>query len=212
VAGYKLGNIRNLLADGFNRTELLELCFDEPALTPVYEDWSEGCGKRELARRIVDYAHKKLVMEIVLDWAKTHNPRKYEENQPYYEQEAAETANSLGQGVGLVLADNDLGWGLTLGGLYQGIPLKIAATGWAEYGTSGLVRSGWLFIPQWTASHAVAFFKVHVSEEGSGYIHIVDVADPIHTIWLTTKTGWKQEESFHYLAHSAALWRFVWQG
>jgi len=213
--GYNLKNIRILLTEGFTRDELVTLCFDEPTLRPIYEGYSEESGTGELARRIVDYAHKKLVMEVVLDWTKEHNPLKFKEMQPYVEPEVSGASHVRGEAdnreVGLVLRGNDLGNGLTLGGMYQGIRLRIAATAWAEYGTSGWVRSGWLFIPQWTVSHAVAFFKVHISEDGTGYIHIVDVSDPMHTIWLTTRTGWKKEDKFDYNCHSADLWRFSWR-
>jgi hypothetical protein len=59
------------------------LCFDEPKLKPVYDDWSSGIGKGKLALKIVDYADKQSKIETVLNWAKAANPSKYEEFAPY---------------------------------------------------------------------------------------------------------------------------------
>ncbi len=88
--------------------------------------------------------------------------------------------------------------------------MQIAATSWAEYGDT-LVRSGWLFVPQLTESHSVAFFKIHISDNGHGYIHIVDVANPPHNIWLTTQTGFRREDKFHHRTHATDLWQFTWK-
>jgi hypothetical protein len=212
---YNLKNIRLLLSEGFGRDELVELCFDEPLLRDVYENWSEEASKGEFVRHIIDHAHKHLAMEVILEWAAKQNPSRYEAHRPYRQGDELEGAGG-GEadlsGAGLVLENNDLGRGLTLGGAYRDILLRIVATDWAEYGTFGWVRSGWLFIPQWTTSHAVAFFKVHVSEDGEGYIHIVDVADPRHPIWLTTTTGWRKEKEFHYVGHPVDVWFFTWEG
>jgi len=80
---YNLESIRTLLIEGFDEEELRTLCFDKPILKHVYENWSTSSGKSELARRIVDYADKKLAVETVLSWAKIHNPHRYEMHQPY---------------------------------------------------------------------------------------------------------------------------------
>ena len=205
---YNLRNIRILLVEGFVIDELRDLCFDEPRLRPVYENLSDATTKSELVRSIVDYAHRKLVIESVLDWAKQHNLSRFEEHQPYYSPEAP-GVNPSATKVGTVLPDNDLGKGITLGGLYRDIPLRIVATEWVQYGAS-LARSGWLFIPQWTESHAIAFFKIHVLDDRKGYIHIVDVSDPTHIIFLATGTGFRMEKEFHYAAHPTDVWDFVW--
>jgi hypothetical protein len=80
---YDLENVRKLLIEGFNAEELRSLCFDKPALRPVYDNLSESVSKSELTRQIVDYANKKLVIEMVLDWARIHNPSGYEKYEPY---------------------------------------------------------------------------------------------------------------------------------
>ncbi len=80
---YDLQNIRTLLTEGFSVEELRNLCFDTPVLKPVYEDWSASAGKGELARQIVDYSDKKLVIATVLNWAKGSNPDRYQKHQPY---------------------------------------------------------------------------------------------------------------------------------
>lgn len=80
---YNLEKIRRLLTEGFTEEELLNLCFDKPALKPVYDNWAGIASRDKLARQIVDYADKKLVIEVVLEWAKEHNPPRYEEYRPY---------------------------------------------------------------------------------------------------------------------------------
>ncbi len=206
---YNFKNIRILLTKGFTENDLLELCFDEPELRPVYENRAEAAGKSNLVRQIIDHAHTRLAIESVLNWAKDHNPARYEKHQPYYQPGPPKTQENSSQ-ITLVLPDNDLGKGITLGGVYRTIPFRIVATKWAEYGESW-VRSGWLFIPQWTENHAIAFFKIHAYDVGVGYIHLVDVSDPKHTIWLTTETGFKKEGEFHYIMHPSDTWEFVWR-
>ena len=212
---YNLKNIRLLLTEGFTHEELLDLCFYEPILRPVYEDRSRVAGKSELVRSIIDRAHKNLAVETVLNWAEANNPARYENHQPYYQTRSLALKGPGLQldalGAGSVLPDNALGKGISLGGSYRDIPLMIVASEWASYGISGEVRSGWLFVPEWTESHAVAFFKIHIQDEGDGYIHIVDASHPVHTIWLTTETGFRIEKEFHYATRPTDIWRFVWQ-
>lgn len=171
----------------------------------MYDEWSDSVNKVDLARNILDFAHQRLAIEIVLDWAKENNPGRYETHKPYLANQVSKNAP-----LALFAPDNDLGHGISLGGTYRGIPLQISATAWAEYG-SGLVRSGWLFVPQLTESHAVAFFKLHLSSNGQGYIHLVDVANPVHNIWITTRTGFRQEKEFHFLGYPTDVWEFSWK-
>jgi hypothetical protein len=88
------------------------------------------------------------------------------------------------------------------------------ATDWAKYGT-GWVKSGWLYIPERTHSHAVTFFKIHAFDDKTGYIHILDSANPTHKLWLETNTGFREEQTFCWDEHKdalrTALWQFTWQ-
>lgn len=202
---YRFKNILALLTEGFSASELKTMCFDQPALRPIYEELSDQANKTDLARKIIDYATQRLAIESILNWAKETNLSRYEMHQPYLADEVSKT-DPLAQFV----PDNDLGYGIALGGVYQNTPLEVAATQWAEYG-SGWVRSGWLFVPQLSESHSVAFFKVHVLGDGKGYIHIADVADPIHSIWLATRAGFRREQEFHYAAHPSDIWDFTWK-
>ncbi len=202
---YNFKNILALLTEGFSPSELKTLCFVEPALRPMYDNWPESANRIDLARSIADFAHQRLAIEAILKWAQENNPSRYEKHQPYLASEVSKD-HALAQ----LVPKNDLGNGIVLGGIYQGIPMEIAATDWAQYGST-LVKSGWLFIPQLTESHAVAFFKIHISSNGQGYIHIVDVASPSHNIWLATQARFMQEKEFHHLTHATDVWQFTWK-
>ena len=152
-------------------------------------------------------------MDTLLLRAKEANPYRYAEHQPYVNRESPQqhrVPRSPPEKLCEVVPANDLGYGITLGGFYRNLSLCVAATEWTPYGQSQ-VRSGWLYIPQWTANHALAFFKIHVHEDGTGYIHIVDAADPVHSIHLLTSAGDIQKDEFHYLDNPAALWTFSWK-
>jgi hypothetical protein len=192
---YNLKNIGDLLTKGFTKEELVDLCFYEPKFRPVYEQLSNS-SKLEIIRQIIDYAHQKLQIEALLAWAKDQNPARYEEHQPYYLSASNEWPP---------IFSNDLGHGITIGGLYQDIPLQALAIGWTEYGDT-LVKSGWLYIPQWSQCHAIAFFKIHIRNNGTGYIHIVDASHPMHTIWIETEIGFRKEQGFDYIAHATTIW------
>lgn len=205
---YNFKNIRLLLTEGFVKDQLLDLCFDTPDLREIYENMSDVSRKSDLIRNLIDYAHKQVVLDQVLAWAKRTNRVQYDRFEPYYQVENLEDVN---MNVGQVLLDNSLGRGITLGGAYRDIPLQLMATKWIEYGQLGWVRSGWLFIPQWTANHATTFFKVHANRDGKGYIHLTDVSAPAHVIWLTTTAGSKEEKEFHYILHPSDVWQFSWK-
>jgi len=80
---YNFKNIFALLTEGFSTSELKTMCFVEPALRPMYENWSDSANKADLVRSIVDYAHQRLAIEAILNWAKENNPSRYEKHQPY---------------------------------------------------------------------------------------------------------------------------------
>lgn len=209
---YHFGNIRAFLVESFSLEELFNLCFDTPELQQVYDDRPANPSVGSFARLMVEFADKKGLVDKLLQAAQEQNPTMYVNHEPGFRTEPIIDANyqddSGLESSGIVLPDNSLGKGLMLGGLYRDIPLKITAHDWAAYGIGGWVRSGWLFMPQRTPSHAVTFFKVHVLNDETGYIHLADVSAPAHTIWLVTSGGLKIEKEFHYVAYPVDVWHF----
>ncbi len=210
---YNHKNIRDLLIEGFSEEELRDdLCFYEEDFRPLRKQLPQNAGKDRVVLFILDFALRKVKVDQLLEWAKSHNAARYEKHLPYFQ--PPEASNKIAQNFLLSLEGNHLGYGITLGGMYQGVPLKVAAIEWAEYGTGGKVRSGWLYVPQLTAGHSVAFFKVHIRDDGTGYIHLVDVASPVHPIWLETRVGYRNEQYFHYDnvgAKAFDWWNFNWE-
>jgi hypothetical protein len=205
---YNLKNIRDLLVEGFSEHDLRDtLCFYEPDFEPLHSQLSPRADKETIAQQIIEYAYRQLKVDSLLDWAQQKNPGRYERHRPYRQEASTQAAFSAFSPID----NNHLGHGITLGGLYRDIPLQLAAIDWAEYGPLVQVRSGWLFIAQWTESHAIAFFKIQVSYQGAGYIHLVDVAHPKHTIWLKTATGYYREQEFHWSSSATDLWEFTWK-
>lgn len=210
---YHFANIRAMLTEGYSKDDLLKLCFDVPELRPLYREWQGApISTGRLVQEILDFAHRHLLLEMLLLKAKEANPYRYAEHQPYVNRDIAAVAGGGAPDSRLceLVAANDLGYGITLGGFYKDIALSVVATEWTLYGQT-LVRSGWLFIPQWTANHALAFFKIHVQEDGTGYIHIVDAAAPAHSIHLLTSSGDMLQGEFHFRDHPATIWTFTWR-
>lgn len=81
--GYHLRNIQTLLTQGFSEQELRDLCFYEPKFRPVHDQLAQGIGKVEIIRALLEYAEQKVLIEILLDLAKKHNPARYKKHQPY---------------------------------------------------------------------------------------------------------------------------------
>lgn len=81
---YNRNNIRILLTEGFTHEELHDFCFDEAAFRPVYDKLVPKTGKEDIIRLLLDHANRKLQIEVLLKWAKEHNPARYEKHQPYY--------------------------------------------------------------------------------------------------------------------------------
>jgi hypothetical protein len=81
---YNLGNIRDLLIEGFTDQELRWLCYDEPDFRPVHDELSPNIGTGEIVSRLIEYAERRLLMERLLALAKELNPARYDRHQPYY--------------------------------------------------------------------------------------------------------------------------------
>lgn len=82
---YNLANIRALLIEGFSEEELRLLCYDAPNFRPVYPHLPRLADKAEIVQRLLEYAEQQMQLEALLEWAKEHNPDRFEEHQPYYE-------------------------------------------------------------------------------------------------------------------------------
>jgi hypothetical protein len=80
---FNFKNIRTLFIEGFNDDELRRLCYDEPNFRPVYEQLTVGMGKANVIDKLIEYAERKELIEMLLALAKEHNPAKYEKYQPY---------------------------------------------------------------------------------------------------------------------------------
>ncbi len=114
-----------------------------------------------------------------------------------------------------LITGNELGNGVKIGGTHHGAPLHIVASGWLGYGETGWVRSGWLHLPShFGPGLAVAFFKVHMRKDGTGYVHILSAANPVQSIWIQTNS-FVQEQSFCWDSdpnvQRTAIWHFRWQ-
>jgi formylglycine-generating enzyme required for sulfatase activity len=92
---YNLTNIRNLLNDGFTDEELRRFCYDTPDFRPAYDELSQETGKAKIADRLIEYADRKLLIEDLLTWAKQHNPRRYENYEPYHNPPHPTTPNDV---------------------------------------------------------------------------------------------------------------------
>jgi hypothetical protein len=121
---------------------------------------------------------------------------------------------------------NDLGKGVRMGGQYQDHPqdLELVSSDWARWKNAGWVKSGWFYNPPDSdLSHAVAFFKIHCFDDGSGYVHVLSVSGSWHELWLRTNTGSSERHRFIYsdpkdikskpeaVDDSMVRWPFTWK-
>lgn len=81
---YDFKNIRILLTEGFSAQELRRLCYDMPEFRPVYDELTDNTGKSGIIDQLIEYADRKLLLDVLLNWAKEQNPTQYERYQPYY--------------------------------------------------------------------------------------------------------------------------------
>jgi CheY-like chemotaxis protein len=111
VKRYKLDNIRTLLTAGFTDRQLRRFCFDTTDFRPVHDQLAQNTGRDEIVDLILDHADRILKIEIVLDWARQHNPARYESHKPYYEFNLSD--------VRILLVDDNEHWREQLGGLLE---------------------------------------------------------------------------------------------
>lgn len=80
---YNIKNIRALLTEGFSEDELRQFCHDEPAFRPVESELSNGTGLAGVVQHLLAYSERKVLVELLLDWAKKQSPAKYKQYLPY---------------------------------------------------------------------------------------------------------------------------------
>ncbi len=110
----------------------------------------------------------------------------------------------------------DADYGIKIGGTFNNAPLKMISSDWKKSDDMGRIKSGWLYSPdRYGSSHAVTFFKIHVFDDHTGYLHIADVADPEHTIWMKTTAGSCEDGKFCWTpppgAKTVDRWKFCWK-
>lgn len=81
---YNLQNIYALLIKGFSTDELWDFFSEKPDFLPFYNSLAENAAREEIINKLLEYAEQKLLLDIILIWAKEHNPARYEAHQPYY--------------------------------------------------------------------------------------------------------------------------------
>jgi hypothetical protein len=84
VRSYNLKNIRTLLTEGFTEEELRRLCYDVAEFRPVYDQLAQNTGKARIVDYLLEYAERKLLLEVLLTLVKTQIPARYDRHQPYY--------------------------------------------------------------------------------------------------------------------------------
>ncbi len=84
---YNYGNIRTLLIQGFNEDELRTLCYDDPEFKTVYDNWPRGTPKSVFVQELIDLAERRLQLDRLLNAAEKLNQARYQQHQPYYEEE-----------------------------------------------------------------------------------------------------------------------------
>lgn len=80
---YIFNNIRTLLTEGFDTEELRRFCYSTSEFRPVYDQLAPETGKDIIIDKLIIFAEQKLHFEVLLDWAKRNNPKRYELHQPY---------------------------------------------------------------------------------------------------------------------------------
>jgi hypothetical protein len=59
-----------------------------PDFKPVYDQLAQNTGKAELVRKLLEYAHQKLKLELLLAWAEKTNPAQFNAHQPYFKDDS----------------------------------------------------------------------------------------------------------------------------
>lgn len=87
---YNIKKIRKLLVEGFTVEEIRTLCLLEHDFKPVYDQLAENDAKDKVIRLLLDHAMRKSLFEPLLNNIKEANPGRFEQHQPYYEDDSRE--------------------------------------------------------------------------------------------------------------------------
>ncbi len=83
--------------NGFNGTELRQLCFDEPEFRPLRDQLLDRASKVEIIDWLLEYAERKLLLESLLVWADKNNPAMYKKHKPYHSGEESPSTGNEGK-------------------------------------------------------------------------------------------------------------------
>ena len=88
-------------------------------------------------------------------------------------------------------AQRSLGYNLDMGGTYtdKNYELYVNQSEWIDYGTTGKVKSGWLYCNEYGSAHAVVFFKIQTNNDGTGTIYMNGCANPKSTVCFKNFSG-----------------------
>lgn len=56
----------------------------------------------------------------------------------------------------------------------------------------------------------LATFLVHLKDDGSGYLHLIDIQPEPHIIQVKTKKNYRKEIQFKHTDHAQELFYFTW--
>ena len=91
---YNLKKIHNLLIEGFTVEEIRTLCLLEPDLKPLLHHLTENDSKIRIIQQLLAYVERKSLGESLLNIIKAENPGRFEQHQPYYEEDSGEIPRS----------------------------------------------------------------------------------------------------------------------
>ena len=94
---YHLQNIRALLTEGFSADDLRTLCFNTNKFKPVHHELAGLTGKKAIVQHLLEFAERQDCLGLLLSWAETENPAKYEKHRPYFEGDVAPTPAELAE-------------------------------------------------------------------------------------------------------------------
>lgn len=80
---YLFRNIRELLSSGFSLDEIIQIPFDVPEFRQLSDSFHEQGGKSKNIQLLIEYAHRRELLDVLLDWCEKQNPIKYNRCQPY---------------------------------------------------------------------------------------------------------------------------------
>lgn len=78
-AGYNLAVLREFLTVALTEQEIVQLCYDEPPLRGVYEQFSQGMAKDRMLQLLIDFCERQRLLDTLVVAARRLNATRYEE-------------------------------------------------------------------------------------------------------------------------------------